>query len=482
MTENLPDPKSRKETYLAKAAGMTVEELPTPESREELYLNAIAEGGGGGGTSDFNDLTNRPKYNGTTMDGDTNIPEVVSYTAGDGIDITNAVISATNTGKARVLTADDYNYHSSGSTDNGIAPWKLESGIYVMAPGLKIYYQKGDSVTTTDWVTSTILIVSAWKATETKYGANYLVSKRSSTGDDYNTIAFYRYTYNNGGEAKSSVELYQSANSLTSTSTTAPLSANQGRVLNNKIGGDLSNLTTTDKTSLINAINEVAGQGGGITELTTADYNYPTDNPTKIAAWLLDEGFYMSDVPVYVNSSTPRFGFFIVYSSTTNTCVINYAVGNGTATMYEYSNGMMIHSYELIPPTVVQSTGTSTTDVMSQNAVTSMVYADPSQKTKISLGNTAQVNGVRAVAIGAYSNAAQNGAIALGAGASTSAIGEMNIGSNSTSYGYNNSNYRLLTGLYDGQSAHDGVNVSQVNSVIDAINTALSTNIPHIGA
>ena len=35
--------------------------------------------GGSGGTSNFNDLTNRPKYNGTTMTGDTNIPAVVSY-------------------------------------------------------------------------------------------------------------------------------------------------------------------------------------------------------------------------------------------------------------------------------------------------------------------------------------------------------------------------------------------------------------------
>lgn len=74
MTETLPSPESRKESYLAKAAGMTVEELPTPASREELYLNAIAQGGGGGGTSDFNDLTNRPKYNGTTMTGETDIP------------------------------------------------------------------------------------------------------------------------------------------------------------------------------------------------------------------------------------------------------------------------------------------------------------------------------------------------------------------------------------------------------------------------
>lgn len=79
MTETLPQPASREEEYLATIAGMTGIELPTPASRKEEYLNAIAQnggGGGGGGTTNFNDLTNRPKYNGTTMDGNTNIPEV----------------------------------------------------------------------------------------------------------------------------------------------------------------------------------------------------------------------------------------------------------------------------------------------------------------------------------------------------------------------------------------------------------------------
>lgn len=65
MANDLPEPASRKEQFLAKAAGENVE-LPTPASREELYLNAIAEGGGGGGTT---------------------------YTAGDGITITDDTIS-----------------------------------------------------------------------------------------------------------------------------------------------------------------------------------------------------------------------------------------------------------------------------------------------------------------------------------------------------------------------------------------------------
>lgn len=52
---------------------------------------------GGGGTSDFNNLDNRPKYNGSEMDGNTNIPEVKTYTAGENISISeDNVISVTS--------------------------------------------------------------------------------------------------------------------------------------------------------------------------------------------------------------------------------------------------------------------------------------------------------------------------------------------------------------------------------------------------
>lgn len=167
-------------------------------------------------------------------------------------------------------------------------------------------------------------------------------------------------------------------------------------------------------------------------------------------------------------------------------------------------------------PTVVQTTGTSTTNVMSQNAVTSMVFGNPGTNTRIKIGTGALVDG-EGVSIGkntrGYSNSVaigsgagfggsgpneyrtvigyqagvnpssnEKGSISLGAYSKTSATGEMNIGSTDTNYGYNNTNYRLLTGVHDGQDAHDAVTVEQVNATIDAINAALSTSIPHIGA
>lgn len=50
MGVQLPsEPITRKEQYLAKAAGQAVEVPSEPITREEAYLDAIAKGGGGGG-------------------------------------------------------------------------------------------------------------------------------------------------------------------------------------------------------------------------------------------------------------------------------------------------------------------------------------------------------------------------------------------------------------------------------------------------
>lgn len=168
-------------------------------------------------------------------------------------------------------------------------------------------------------------------------------------------------------------------------------------------------------------------------------------------------------------------------------------------------------------PTVVQTTGTSTTDVMSQNATTSMVYNDPSTKQRVRIGDNATAlystdgiaigrnaygAGNRSIAIGAGTNSTDRAetsgdySIAIGAGAQVRTIstsprgsialgaysvvsgqsGIMNIGSSQTYYGYNNSNYRLLTGLYDPQSAHDAATKGYVDDNIPATFTTNEWN------
>ena len=176
-------------------------------------------------------------------------------------------------------------------------------------------------------------------------------------------------------------------------------------------------------------------------------------------------------------------------------------------------------------PTVVQTTGTSQSDVMSQNAVTSTIFADPGTNKQISIGNVSSQIGNRAVGIGdgcaasgsvsvaigvgnasgaqsiaigssaralntdaiaigrgassasgaitigGHSFADPNegatgrGSIALGYGAKTTKQGEINVSTDDQNFGYNSTNYRLLSGIYDGQSAHDAATLVQGNTL-----------------
>lgn len=183
-------------------------------------------------------------------------------------------------------------------------------------------------------------------------------------------------------------------------------------------------------------------------------------------------------------------------------------------------------------PTVVQTTGTSQTDVMSQDAITKSIYprfgvyndaigivgANESQDSSAgamsvgvgsghkargdnsvaigagttiyaaglystAIGSTAKTEGhSRAVAIGNAANAAFDNSVAIGTNAKTTRIGEVNVGADTSGRGYNSTNYRVVGGVHDGQLAQDAVTVNQVNSLIDNLNSALNINIPHIGA
>lgn len=153
-------------------------------------------------------------------------------------------------------------------------------------------------------------------------------------------------------------------------------------------------------------------------------------------------------------------------------------------------------------PTVVQTTGTSQANVMSQNATTSMVFADPSDRSKIRMGESSTNNAINGICIGRNSKAdstatagiaigsatsatyktiasgstgvalgyaAQatgNASIALGSYSKTTLKGQIDVSTLATTntLGYNDSQYRLLSGIYDGQSAHDAATYGQLNT------------------
>ena len=142
MTETLPEPASREDEYLATIAGMTGITVPQPASRKEEYLYAIATnggGGGGGGTSDFNQLSNRPKYNGAAMTGETDIPAAPTVVQTTGNSTTSvmsqdAVTSALSSKEDKGTTISLVINPASWSDELGIDPYTKSVEIAWMMP------------------------------------------------------------------------------------------------------------------------------------------------------------------------------------------------------------------------------------------------------------------------------------------------------------------------------------------------------------
>lgn len=185
--------------------------------------------------------------------------------------------------------------------------------------------------------------------------------------------------------------------------------------------------------------------------------------------------------------------------------------------------------------TVVQTTGTSQTDVMSQVATSQMIYPSgyETSKTRIGIGGTpsannsisiggestsksqavsigyragangysataavqigyntrtsnqndiaigynSQMTGDDSIGIGANTNNTYGtrGVVSLGSGAKATRTGEVNIGSSSTSNGYNSTNYRVLGGVHPGIQDHDATTLGQVDARILANGTTAPT-------
>jgi len=217
------------------------------------------------------------------------------------------------------LTSADYNYPA--SNPNRVSLWRLPNGVYTLNQSISVYagdvgfnsnqrMDKGNYAVITSEDSSKVVYIY-------KSGSASFVGKTS-----------------NGNSWTSYLLPSNVADNLTSSSTSSALSANQGRVLNNKIG-DLSTLTTTDKTSAVAAINELAQSGGGggssAIELTENSFNANSNNwndtdPANfncVAMWLLPFGNYYvnngsrsegNKIPVYISKSTSSFDASYTYS------------------------------------------------------------------------------------------------------------------------------------------------------------------------
>lgn len=119
----------------------------------------------------------------------------------------------------------------------------------------------------------------------------------------------------------------------------------------------------------------------GVKELSSDDYNYPENNPDRVALWLLDNGLYTVPAGVMVAASTTSYPWYntsdktiLVGGSDTVKGIYTFLNGKVDVVTTQVSDGTEADEYTLLKSNqVLQTTGSSTTDIMSQKAVTDTI-------------------------------------------------------------------------------------------------------------
>ena len=227
-----------------------------------------------------------------------------TLTAGEAINITSNVISATNTGQAKLLTADDYNWNkTTGSATepfDSIALWLLPTGMYKVDKSSDQIPVLADSVTTPLYRIDGDLLAIVTRdvgSGGTIDGASLYVSFRRAGGGAVrpliievrpSTVSPYwrfnsvdRNSVSPGSDILIGKDIVDGVNSLNSANHYKVLSAWQGYVLNNKIEDRIKESgTAAPTTSTIGTVGELYAyveNGTGHLAICTEVTSNPTD-------------------------------------------------------------------------------------------------------------------------------------------------------------------------------------------------------------
>lgn len=291
-------------------------------------------------------------------------------------------------------------------------------------------------------------------------------------------------------------------NLTTSGSALKVLAANQGKVLNDKIG-DLTTLSTTDKSSTVAAINEVISgltpvvQTTGISTTDVMSQNATTsmaysDPATKYHIVLGDGATNTGggDGSVAIGRNAHAHGDTVSIGTDSGNILAQanhqINIGHGAGNSSNHENSISIGDYSEADYIGAIAIGSSTSTSSSAKAT---------KRSAIAIGTAAIANGERSVALGngaivdstgtrSISLEGQcfaRGAVALGAGSAANIEGTVDVGAawhiSDETWGYLGSDYRRITGVYDGQALHDAATLAQANTLSDSAPTTATVGV-----
>lgn len=495
-----------KQDLLTAGDGITIED-------ESGALVISATGGGGGGTTNFNQLTNRPSYNGVTMTGSTNIPEVKTYTAGTNVSISaQNVISATDTTYTagagltltgaefsadldiKTLTSDDATGHSQEYGDY-VEAWNLETGTYYKPADTAFFvslYLKPDESDPNaepdptqdafDSERSGFVVVTNEDPTDPAGSADILFIL---TSDCYLGAAT-----SHDGELLEGVfrtpTVFTGASGVSDGKeglVPAPTSAEELMFLRGDgqwatAGGGGGDVVYSDKTT------SDANDGGAVyignknsSQEVVGDPT-TTDNHYRYF-WALP--INNTDIP---SQRTINIGGSIYggHNNIGNTAIGSASIAENGA--WNCSSNLAITPFESPSSRgrIAPSNRTTYSVLVGSGGYIDGGGGNVGIGTSVSIQNNDPTLSIEkgSVVIGAKGICANNSSVALGACAETSRVGEVNIGY-STTYGgdggFNNTAYRVIGGVHDGQDLHDAATKGQLDkAIINGGTTAPTTS------
>lgn len=396
--------------------------------------------------------------------------------------ITDALASA---GGAKVLTAADYNYPVDDPTS--VALWKLTPGIYYRdnsSTSVKIskISNLGNDVAIVGTKEGTFGNVSILKLSyrnNTSGGEGILTEYGVEKTDDAAWDGFQNYVNNINAEI---------VDSLTSNDSLRPLSANQGKVLKDLIDSLIikgSGAPTTSTVGTVGKLYEDTTNGDlyQCTAVSGSTYTWeavgggsgggdPVYSTVQTSNQKGDGAVYIgakdaSNVPLTDPSTTDnhrKYFWALPWDTGGKGAAANVAPPEESINIGGYQRSYNSHCTTIGYRSRVDGDGNTCfgwqTGGNTSSQYSTFIGANARTTTT---ANYQTVLGYDAVADAKSS-------VALGAKSTTSIQGEVSIGgSNLGTDGYNNTSYRKITNVYDGENAHDACTKGQLDAAIAQI-------------
>ena len=171
----------------------------------------------------------------------------------------------------KTLTSADYNYHASGDTDDRIAPWLLNDGVYLIdgadSPVSVAKAKSGTNRFTVEDKCFLTVSSAMVEGTEYKYKMWFIMALNGANlGGSRPAVGLQQYNPNWGSWSDVDNQRSNSSspeevllgndivNNLSSTSSKRVLSAYQGKILNDKIDKNSINGATAPTTSTVGSV------------------------------------------------------------------------------------------------------------------------------------------------------------------------------------------------------------------------------------